>query len=1280
MTKKEFEVHAENIPIMYHRATSNALLYSKAKRELAFLPPEERVIFEECWRGGKNVLQLAKCVAAVLDARDRLRLHDAPPPADPRCADDDAQGGWLMGVFRAVRQRILNCDTKGTGGSDGLPLLSANFSLVLNTTETPPSTQPPLVAHNSTHFHIKSMNISAIRRPEVSSTAANPTGENSTRPLTSSLLMVDARPQLQIRPLAAVRKPMRIEKLARPQPEVRRRVLRKRNVADISPRCNVSTNVQTLRDLQRQFDRLNHVVRYLYSVTKSNQKFLEEMDVKVDYRNRAAGRNSPLAQAREFAQELETYDDKNVVSILSPKLLNLLKAQPDDPDSKRWLSPNMLSFSDEGMLPLPRLLQMSTSDHCETMAWLDLLMDLTGAKKMFDHIEGLFGPFMRDMEQRLHPRVQEVERHDQKFESLQKLTTSEQKRDLDTYGYARMNEEQLKIAYHKNGLIQRIGPPEFSHEDNAEEIFEEDIRALAKMTDADFLAAHAKYQKELERQQAEHKKRVKRQSLIDILLPMTTQPQVFGIRVLNPFAFTTRIRNANIMGNVLAPAAFRLMLFSPLTMTLWASFVYVKMADDSRLQVMVPEAFILRVFSPKAADLRVMAPEAFSMVVLSPGKRPLVRCDRMSVKRRVLLVSSLLTRLLSPSFGTYQLWSGNRHVVQGKAKRELASLPPEERVIFEECWRGGKNVLQLAKCVAAVLDARDRLRLHDAPPPADPRCADDDAQGGWLMGVFRALRRLWFHVEFPSQPPPPRRYFQRKRINRRSLPDVSPRCGTPANVRTLRRLQQQFHKLNHVIRYLHSVTKSNQKFLEQVDMKVDYRSRPTGEDSPLAQARRFAEQLESFDDKNVLSILSPKLLNLLPQDPEDPDSKRWLSPNMLSFADEGMLPLPRLLQLSTSDHCETMAWLDLLMDLTGAKRMFDHIEGLFGPFMRDMEQRMHPRVQEVEQHDQKFESLQKLTTLDQERELDVFGYAKMNADQLRIAYGREGLIDAPTADFSRDAEADRIFEEDIRALSRMTEADLIRVQQKYKQMEDEHRQKRQAPVDPLEAILPMTHQQQIFGYRVLNGFAFTTRIRNANVMGPYILSPYAFYLQIVSPSVLHVSPLLCCLLLIPLISGRRDLPSRVHRIDLLARRPDRSVRLLPATVYGRNESIGCRILAPSAFRLMARLMSPLALTFWTLVPEAFLAKIMSPKFLDARILKSFSFILLSPAAGIARVGSPNAMNFLVLSPSFGSYQLWSGNRHVVQVLSPGILGLDSHPLLKEDPEKKFTGAERPIVG
>ncbi|KAI6184776.1 hypothetical protein M3Y97_00632700 [Aphelenchoides bicaudatus] len=206
-----------------------------------------------------------------------------------------------------------------------------------------------------------------------------------------------------------------------------------------------------------------------------------------------------------------------------------------------------------------------------------------------------------------------------------------------------------------------------------------------------------------------------------------------------------------------------------------------------------------------------------------------------------------------------------------------------------------------------------------------------------------------------------------RRMHKRDIRGISPRCLVPKNVEMLRTVRQQFEKLNHVVKYMYDVTKSNQKFFESVDMKVEYRDRIPSKHSPLVQAREFAEKIESFEDRDIyLSILSPKLLNLMPETLADPESKRWLSPNMLSFQDEGMLPLPRLFQMSTSDHCETMRWIDLLMDLSGAKRMFNETSGIFGKFMNEVEEIMHPRIKQLEVHDGKFEHIQRLSSGDQQ--------------------------------------------------------------------------------------------------------------------------------------------------------------------------------------------------------------------------------------------------------------------------------------------------------------------------
>lgn len=79
--------------------------------------------------------------------------------------------------------------------------------------------------------------------------------------------------------------------------------------------------------------------------------------------------------------------------------------------------------------------------------------------------------------------------------------------------------------------------------------------------------------------------------------------------------------------------------------------------------------------------------------------------------------------------------------------------------------------------------------------------------------------------------------------------------------------------------------------------KVTFSSRQPRGESPYEQMHRQLEELEQYDDRGVVSVLSPKMFNLLPEGPADPESKRYLSPNMLSFQDEGFLPLPRLFKV-----------------------------------------------------------------------------------------------------------------------------------------------------------------------------------------------------------------------------------------------------------------------------------------------------------------------------------------------------------------------------------------------
>lgn len=196
-------------------------------------------------------------------------------------------------------------------------------------------------------------------------------------------------------------------------------------------------------------------------------------------------------------------------------------------------------------------------------------------------------------------------------------------------------------------------------------------------------------------------------------------------------------------------------------------------------------------------------------------------------------------------------------------------MPKTQKILFNECQRAAKNALQLSRCVAAVLDARDQLKLYEQKP-ADPECAPDESDGNWVMALVRAAYRKWncrngvqfsisnkvprveqtaVEVERHASEQTPLKYttdqlkFTRTLIsskskkephmrrplqieklplhnstkemrrNKRSIRDISPRCLTPKSVKRLRTIRSQFVKLNHVLKYIYGVTKSNQKLV-----------------------------------------------------------------------------------------------------------------------------------------------------------------------------------------------------------------------------------------------------------------------------------------------------------------------------------------------------------------------------------------------------------------------------------------------------------------------------------
>uniref|UniRef100_A0A1I7SGX3 Uncharacterized protein n=2 Tax=Bursaphelenchus xylophilus TaxID=6326 RepID=A0A1I7SGX3_BURXY len=415
---------------------------------------------------------------------------------------------------------------------------------------------------------------------------------------------------------------------------------------------------------------MNHVIRFTYRMGKSNEKFFKEMNDNVAFQNRPPNGKSPYEEMQKMMQQIEEFDDKGVISILSPKLFNLMPDQ-QDPESKRYMSPNMLSFQDEGI----------NTDECETLKWLDLLLDFTGGTKMLNgHVQRL-GEHMKTVDEILYPRLLETEKMEKHYDKVHSMSSEEQRRQMKKFGYAPLNAKQLEMMYGDKGVLPAYNVDVKSHMEDPDAALEKTIRKLSSLTPEE-IAEVERYQKDESTikvgkmdEKTDMPFRTRRQAPAP-----PRRPSFFDFRDLDPFAFTQRISNPNILGHyvispyafylqvfsptllnmeiinprafiatifspvvlvlrVLSPSAFRLMLFSPLMLIAW---------------IMVPEAFLAKIFSPKLLDARILSPESFSAIVLSPGAGVM----------RIASPNAMNVLVLSPSIFTYGLWSGNRYVVQ----------------------------------------------------------------------------------------------------------------------------------------------------------------------------------------------------------------------------------------------------------------------------------------------------------------------------------------------------------------------------------------------------------------------------------------------------------------------------------------------------------------------------------------------------------------------------------------------------------------------------------------
>ncbi|KAI6216194.1 Moulting cycle MLT-10-like protein family-containing protein [Aphelenchoides fujianensis] len=326
-----------------------------------------------------------------------------------------------------------------------------------------------------------------------------------------------------------------------------------------------------------------------------------------------------------------------------------------------------------------------------------------------------------------------------------------------------------------------------------------------------------------------------------------------------------------------------------------------------------------------------------------------------------------------------------------------------------------------------------------------------------------------------------------------------------------------------------------------------------------------------------LAILSPRLFNAFPESPAAATRDRLLSPSLFGFHDSGNpLSLPALLKYATHDNAETLKWIELLMQMSGAGRELDRFLIRFGPELERV-QKDYPRIVRLEAWERRFQSAMRGLSPQQEEEMRKFGYAFMERKQSsRLFRGRSGT---PYVHLSPE-QRERHWEQRIEDIARLNETDL-------EELEDLHVRRRRQDPDNGDA----SHNHGI-GFHdednlhLLQPFVFGNFLNEMAVFEGLILSPYAFTSELAHPEI-----------------GTNS--NKKRRIIL--------------------EAIIAKILSPAA--LEARIHSS----------EAIVLLVLSPTFLSPKIASSeaYGVIVLSPRLFSPRFNSSETMMIEVLSPHLG---------------------------------------------
>ncbi|KAE9550700.1 hypothetical protein FO519_006083 [Halicephalobus sp. NKZ332] len=375
---------------------------------------------------------------------------------------------------------------------------------------------------------------------------------------------------------------------------------------------------------------------------------------------------------------------------------------------------------------------------------------------------------------------------------------------------------------------------------------------------------------------------------------------------------------------------------------------------------------------------------------------------------------------------------------------------------------------------------------------------------------------------------------------------------------------------------------------------------------------------------------------------------------------------------------EQEAWLDVILEVTGAgKKLNDFIEEL-APNINQLKSKIYPAVQKMEDMEKRFDILKQTLSREQNEQLSNDGYTFMDLDQMAFIHGN----DPSSKKFPKTKEEhEKKLEDDIRKLAKFdgkfnlnSENSRFRRQTKNQKMfikkstkfnkkpnsySESSRFRRQVGDNRVDQGNVGNDgiggnrqgegnegsgenenngegvEHEFYDWNVLRPWAFVNRMNETVVWEATILSPHAFSVEHLAIETLSFH----------LLSPRAFQPALLSPSILLS-----------------------RVLSPLAFG--AEVLSPRAFVAFVLSPQTLFTEVLSPQFFEAHIASPdvLTIQILSPNIFAPRIASPDIAGIIVLSPNILSPRILSPERMLVEILSPHILGGEE---TEEEEESNF---------